>query len=65
MIGFDATRKTFVPVAKRHFAVLIRSEPLAEPNVLDTFFQLSIVKMKDFQLFPFYCYLPFDELEEL
>jgi hypothetical protein len=40
-------------MARRHFAVLMRSEPLAEPNVLDTFLQPSVVKIHSFDYFLF------------
>jgi hypothetical protein len=42
MRGSDAP-EIFMPPGKSCFALLMRHEPLVEPNVLDTFLQPSIV----------------------
>ena len=53
MRGSDAS-DVFVPPGKRCFALLMRTEPLVEPNVLDTFLQPSIVKIRFTYLFSFF-----------
>jgi hypothetical protein len=53
MRGSDTTRQILVPPDKQHFAVLMRSEPLAEPNVLGHVPSTSIVKTHFYRFSPF------------
>ena len=63
--GSEPTRTIYVPPDKCCFAVLMQSEPLAEPNVMDMFLQPSIVKICLFDYIPFLSCFSCDELEEL